>query len=390
MPEQQLRIGVIGARGIFDMQGGVETYCSSFYRRLDPDLFSITIFASRSRVHAPLPPNLTVVRVPAPALRSLETPVGALLGVMLARLCGIRLVHVHGLSSCICLPLARMLGMSIVVRHMGAEYRRAKWGAAARAVLQLGETFAARFADTVICLNDDIRREFSASTGRRHGLHVIANGVDPPPATCPRALHQELGLEPGGYVLGVGRLVPEKQFDTLIGAFLRADLPQRYKLVIVGAAAHSEKHVRTLRSLAGGSERVVFAGERFGADLWVLYRQCAMFVLPSTHEGMSFSLLEASGAGAMVIASDIRANATVCGDYGVLFPVGSAAALADAITAGAASVRTQEEIDRQILVCKTRHDWNAIARLTEAVFLDTHRSRQVERRGVPHAVGGAV
>jgi glycosyltransferase involved in cell wall biosynthesis len=386
MPDLELRIGVVGARGICNMQGGIETYCASLYRRLNPELFSVTLYLSRSGLHPPLPANISVVRVPAPKIRTLETPIGALLAVLFAWVDGIRLLHVHGISSCLCIPLARALGMKIVVRHMGAEYRRSRWGFTARVVLEYSERLVAQFADTVICLSEEISRQFTASTGRLHGLCVIPNGVDPPPATSPEAVHQALGLEAGGYVLGVGRLVPEKEFATLIAGFLKADIAPRYKLVIVGGAAHSENHVRFLRGLAAGSDRIVFAGERFGADLWALYRNCALFVLPSMHEGMSFSLLEASSAGTMVLASDIEANATVCGEFGGLFPVGSAAALGEAITAAVARGRRQDEIDDQVQTCRSRYDWERIARTTEAVFLETFRRQRVPQAALAEAM----
>ena len=49
-----------------------------------------------------------------------------------------------------------------------------------------------------------------------------------------------------------------------------------------------------------------------GAKLAELYQNAALFVLPSSHEGLPITLLEAMSFQRKVLASDIPANKAVC------------------------------------------------------------------------------
>ena len=116
-------------------------------------------------------------------------------------------------------------------------------------------------------------------------------------------------------------------------------------------------HLRRLKAMAQEYDRIVLAGALFGADLWALYKNCKLFTLPSTHEGMSFSLLEAAVAGALIVASDIPANALVCRGFGRLFAVGSTNDLAAALAAEWSHQRKPEESQEQTMIVAARHDW---------------------------------
>jgi glycosyltransferase involved in cell wall biosynthesis len=361
-PQPATRIGVIGTRGVGDLQGGIERYCSSFYSELCHHGFHATIFVRRSSSRGRTPPGVSVYRVPAPRFRSLETILHSIASILAARALGIRTVHVHGIGSCLALPLARVLGMRVVVRHLGADYERDKWGAIAKVWLRAGERYAARYAESVVCLNRHIAAEFSKATGRFDGIHVVPNGVEAPPATLSTRIHDRLGVAVGEYVLAVGRLVPEKNMHVLVPAFVRAGLPRSVKLVIVGDYDYRGPYSRALNALCARDERIVMAGPVFGEELWSLYAKAGLFVLPSSHEGMSFSLLEAARVGAKIIASDIPANSFVCREFIRRVPVNSIPALGDAIAAEWIRVRSPAEVARQADYCKNLHDWPSIAR----------------------------
>jgi glycosyltransferase involved in cell wall biosynthesis len=364
-PQQRtgaLRIGVIGVRGVGKLQGGIEQYCSHFYRELCPYGFDVSIFVRRDAGPIETPPGIHTIILPVPRIRSLETVLHSFLSIIVARLLGIRTLHVHGIGPCVALPLARALGMRVVIRHVGADYDRTKWGSLARAMIRLGERYAARYGDSIVCLTPHIAKKFSEATGRFHDVLVIPNGVNAPPSTLSTDVLSCLGIVPRRYLLGVGRFVPEKNFHLLVDAFIAADLPPDVKLVLAGEIDYPGKYGRALLGSSASSNRVIMPGIVFGSDLWALYKNCAIFVLPSAHEGMSFALLEASIAGATIIASDIPANAAVCDEFARLVPVGSVTKLRDAIELEWQRKRAPAEIDRQVSLCKSRYDWRVIAR----------------------------
>ena len=128
------------------------------------------------------------------------------------------------------------------------------------------------------------------------------------------------------------------------------------------------------------------AGPVFGEELWSLYAKAGLFVLPSSHEGMSFSLLEAARAGTKIIASDIPANSFVCREFIRLVPVNSIPALGDAIGTEWIRVRSAAKIARQVDYCKNQHDWPSIARQMEPLLADRgpHSLRAPADAYVPH------
>ncbi|WP_397571447.1 glycosyltransferase family 4 protein [Schlesneria sp. T3-172] len=371
--EDRLHLGVIGARGIGALQGGIERYCSEFYRHLPADRFKITIFVRKPSKGLEDCKNINLVRIPILKSSSLETPLYSMMAVLTAYAMGVKVIHVHGLSSCLPLPLARLLGLRIIVRHMGAEYDRVKWNFLARRILKLGEYFCARYAESVVCLNSDIAEKFAAATGRRDSV-VIPNGVSPPCDEAAEKLPENLAISPDSYALAVGRFVPEKNFHQLISAFLTARLPSSAKLVLAGEPDYPGPYARLIESLCQGHEdRILRAGVVCGDELVALYRHTRLFVLPSSHEGMSFSLLEAGISGARLVVSDIPSNKEVCQNFGRLFPVDSEDGLRDALEQEWVRPHSQRDVDAQIAEFRRRFDWRQVASATAPLLAGSSR-----------------
>src|SRR5574338_494602 len=126
-------------------------------------------------------------------------------------------LHIHAVGPALVTPLARLLGLRVVVTHHGADYDREKWNAFARAMLRLGERLGMRFAHGRIAISNATRDLIACHCAR--DADVIPNGVELPelPNDCTRV--RRFGLEPGRYVLQVSRFVAEKRQLDLIRAF---------------------------------------------------------------------------------------------------------------------------------------------------------------------------
>ena len=82
-----------------------------------------------------------------------------------------------------------------------------------------------------------------------------------------------------------------------------------YRLVIAGDADHEIPYTKQLKKLAG-MNNVVLPGFLKGEELHQLFTHARLFVLPSFHEGLPISLLEAMSYRLPVLVSDIPANKT--------------------------------------------------------------------------------
>lgn len=365
-------IAVAGLRGLPDVMGGVESHCEAIYPRMiasDPSL-EVVCAARRPYVNSSTPYNvmgLTVLPLPSTRWASIEAPLNTLCAVLYFAL--VRrpaLLHIHAIGPALLTPVAKLFGLKVVVTHHGRDYMRAKWGRVAKALLRLGERMALTFADRVIAVSESLARELQAEyPTRADRVRYIPNGV-PPAASAVGDIAPKLaglGLDPRGYILTVGRLVPEKGFHDLIDAHARSTtvLP----LVIVGGADHETDYVRALKARA--SERVIFAGLMPRDDVLGFCRNAAGFVLASHHEGLPIAALEAASAGAPLLLSDINANRDIKLPARHYFPVGNVEALARRLNEGFAGLG---DANADVVA---RFDWDRIAVQTADVYAEIIR-----------------
>lgn len=120
-------------------------------------------------------------------------------------------------------------------------------------------------------------------------LAVVENGVELPAVTDYR---------PGGPVLSVGRLAPDKQMGVVIDACARLRCP----LVIAGAGPQRTALQEQADRLGAD---VQFTGFIEGEALAALYRQASVLVLASETEGMPNAVLEAMAQARPVVATPV-------------------------------------------------------------------------------------
>lgn len=161
-------------------------------------------------------------------------------------------------------------------------------------------------------------------------LSVIHNFLPPKRGNEP----EDFGFLSGTsrYLIGMGRLAPEKGFDRLIEAFylVANDFPD-WKLLIVGEGPLRADLTRLVASL-GLEDRVLLPGRV--ANPRTLFRHCDLFALTSDSEGFALVLLEAMSAGLPVVSfdCDFGPREIVTPDIsGMLVPPGDVAAFARAI-----------------------------------------------------------
>ena len=362
------RVTMLGLRGIPDVQGGVEKHVEMLASRLVAQGWEVEV-VGRSR-YLPGPGarawrGVSVVPLWAPRRAALEALVNTFLGVCRAAMRRPDILHIHAVGPALMVPLARLFGLKVVVTHHGYDYDRQKWGAFAKGVLRLGERLGMGLAQGRIAVSNDIAR----TMGARYGVAVdfVPNGVAVAPATAPTGILDELGLKPRRYILLAARFVPEKRQTDLIRAFARLADPE-LRLVLAGDAEFDSAYAQQARALAQATPGVVLAGFRSGAPLAELFANAALFVLPSSHEGMPIALLEAMAHGLPVLASDIVANKEIglpAGDY---FSLGDVEALAVAMAGKIADLPDEAAMRRQADAVAETYSWSGVARRTEAVY----------------------
>lgn len=373
MSGRRPKVVFLGLRGLPRVQGGVESHVQALSERLVARGWDVEVLG-----RAPyLPPGgprvwkgVKVTPLWAPKRSGLEAIVHTTIGMLAARFISPDVVHVHAIGPSLLVPLGRLLGLRVVVTHHGFDYNRQKWGRAAKAALRLGERFGMRFAHGRIAVSEEVARYSEKRYGRP--VRFIPNGVEVEPKPESVSALGPFGLESGRYVVMVARIVPEKRQLDLISAFAKlGDLG--FKLALVGYAEHGGDYLRQVEAAAKATPGVVMTGFRIDDELAQLFAHAALFVLPSSHEGMPIALLEALAVGVPVLASDISPNLALglpAEDY---FPLGDVDRLAEAMRAKLLNPPSSEVMAARIAETARTYGWDPVVEATTEVYDEARR-----------------
>ena len=378
---RSLRVTMLGIRGFPNVQGGAEKHAQNLAAALadlgcevEAIVRSPFVAADTSRRWQ----NVSLTRVWAPRVTGAEAFVHTFLGVLLCA-AGRRpdILHIHAIGPALFTPLARALGLRVVVTYHSSNYLHKKWGPFARTILWLGERAGMTFANGGIAVSDGLAKNLTLA--HHASVITIPNGIDRPAYVRTTERLRKLGLVPTRYVLMVARIDEDKRQLDLIAAYARLRIPG-WKLALVGAADYSSAYAREVDKAAASTPGVVLVGHQSGAALAELFTHAGCFVLPSRFEGQPIAVLEAASYGLPVVLSDIPAHREIAIPRARYFAVGDTAALAaqlEQVCAAPAAERL-DAMDCARLMAK--HDWRTISQRTLAVYRGALSENRRDRR----------
>ncbi len=321
--KRKLRVAFIGGRGVVSKYSGIETYYEEIGKRLTGMGHQVTAYCRTYFTPPGTHHNgMRVVRLPTIRSKHLETLVHTLLSTLhvLTQRCDV--VHYHALGPALFSFIPRMVGKKTVVTVQGLDWQRAKWGWIAAAVLRLGERAAVSLPSRTMVVSQTLQNDYRGRYGAE--ASYVPNGGLVREWRVPDKIF-DWGLEPGRYILFLGRFSPEKGCHLLVEAYEKLDTD--VKLVMAGASSYCDDYSRELRTHAG--ERIKMLDWVSGEALDELVTNAMLFVLPSDLEGLSLALLDAMGAGLCVLSSDVAENREAVDDAGFTFRRGDVGDLAD-------------------------------------------------------------
>jgi glycosyltransferase involved in cell wall biosynthesis len=191
----------------------------------------------------------------------------------------------------------------------------------------------ARLSNVLVAPSVELADAYSAAFHvPRRRFRVIANAPSAaPPANGfdREALREQLDAGGAFLVLCVARLQRDKGIDDLVDA--AALLRERVPGLRVAVAGDGPEGERFEQAIATSGAPVTLLGHR--GDVGRLLAAADAFVLPSRHEGLPISLLEAMAAGLPSVATSVGGIPSLVddGDSGLLVPASDPPALAAAL-----------------------------------------------------------
>lgn len=157
----------------------------------------------------------------------------------------------------------------------------------------------------------------------RKKVHLIPNGIEIGKFRGRNGsqIRKDFGIGENDRIIGtIANLRPEKNHKLLIGAFSEvAKVFPNVRLVLVGLDC-MDGEVQRFAAESSASDRIHFLGRR--DDVPELLGLFDVFCLPSIHEGLPLTVLEAMSANVPVIGADVLGINEVITDNmnGLLFP----------------------------------------------------------------------
>lgn len=220
---------------------------------------------------------------------------------------------------------------------------------------------AVESADALISIGNFTEEGYRKLSDRLPPIISIPNGIDLSPyesqANCPdRFAH----IEPGSYILFLGRLAKRKGVDVLIDAMAKLSAA---RCIIAGAGderATLESQINRLNL----SDRVELVGRVDGADkIWLLENSRCIAMPSRVWEAFPLVLIEAFAAGKPVVGSAVPGIADLIedGKTGRLVAQESAADLATALQVLIGDRAHAQQMGEQGRLFAQRYAWENIA-----------------------------
>jgi glycosyltransferase involved in cell wall biosynthesis len=210
------------------------------------------------------------------------------------------------------IPAAKLQRLPFVMKFSGSSIISAMTNSRAG---RLELSWLKRWAKRVMILNEGMQIEATKAGFEHRQLLWMPNPVDvqefaPCPATQRHSLRYELGIPPTAKVIVfVGRLAPEKELQSLIGAFAAVSNEiDDALLVVVGEGPDRAVLQSCAQELGLNDSQVRFIGRVpiDGVRKWLQISD--VFALVSSNEGFPCSLIEAMAVGLPSVVSDIPAT----------------------------------------------------------------------------------
>lgn len=300
-------VAILGTRGIPANYGGFETFAERLALHLTDNDVAVTVYCRRH--HASGDETWRGVKlITLPTIRSkyfdtvMHTALSAVHLLLRSRTRDVLLCNA---ANAPVLPLLRLFGCRVVMNVDGLEWRRGKWGIAGRAWYRMGEWLSVRAASVLVTDADEVRTYYRV----RHDTDSVMIPYGADLLDRCQELPADLGVTSAGFALYVSRWEPENNPLMVASAHAAADVDMA--LVMLGKATYDDQFEREVRAAA--APNAVLPGPVFGEGYRALQGNARCYIHATEVGGTHPALIEAMGAGNVILVLDTPENREVAG-----------------------------------------------------------------------------
>jgi glycosyltransferase involved in cell wall biosynthesis len=310
----QLKIAILGTRGIPANYGGFETFAEECAAGLVARGHDVTVYGRSHHVPKALKSHrgARIVVLPTLEWKYTDTLIHTFFSVLHTLFRHYDLILICNAANSIYAWMPRVFGIPVAVNVDGIERMRRKWNWLGRTYYHLCEYLSTCFPSAIVTdaqvIEQYYRKRYrAASTFIPYGARTERPRGD--------AILQKLGLTPGEYFLYVSRFEPENNPHLVVKAFESVHTPRN--LVMVGGAPYAAKYIAKIRDTR--DSRILFPGAIYGEGYWQLQAHAFCYIHATEVGGTHPALIEAMGQAILVIANDTPENSETLGGTGILY-----------------------------------------------------------------------
>ncbi|MDA2933064.1 DUF1972 domain-containing protein [Acidobacteria bacterium AH-259-D05] len=363
--KKRLNVALVGTRGIPANYGGFETFAEELSVRLVSRGHRVTVYGRSHFVDPRLKAYRGVEICSIPCLRTkyLETVSHTSISILAALVRPHHVVLVCNAANAFLCWIPKLVGQRVVLNVDGIERLRRKWSRIGQSYYRLSEFLSTVLPDRMVTDARSIQNYYV----QEYGVDslFIPYGAPVEKRESSEKLNH-LGVSPGNYLLYVSRLEPENNAHLVIQSYIRSGVD--YPLVVVGDAPYSERYISHLIHLAEG-KNVLLPGAIYGQGYRELLSHCLCYVHATEVGGTHPALIEAMGAGCVVLVNETAENREVVGEAGLFYPFNDSQALArlmGQICSGHQKYQHYRERAQQRV--RELYDWEEVVNQYEALF----------------------
>lgn len=298
------KVALIGTAGLPANYGGFESLAEYLTKYLGKR-FDITVYCSgklyENKIKSYNKAQLKYIPLHANGVQSIPYDIISIFNALFYA----DVLLILGVSGCVIVPFVKLISRkTIIVNIDGLEWKRAKWGKAAKWFLKYSEKLAVKYADTIIADNKVIQQYVKDSYGVTSELiaygadHASIENLTPELIAEYPFLHEK-------YAFKVCRIEPENNIEMILDAF--STFPA-LSMVLIGNWNNSN-YGKTMKEKFKFFKNIHLLDPIYDQNILNQIRSnCFIYVHGHSAGGTNPSLVEAMYLGLPIISFGINYN----------------------------------------------------------------------------------
>lgn len=301
-----MKVAIIGSRGYPYVYSGYETLVKELSERLVARGVEVTVYCHKSlfRQRPKVVNGVRLVYIPSVETKTLSQLTHSFLSMVHACFAKNDVIFAVNSANGPFGVISKLFRKKTAINVDGMEWLRPKWKGLGSRYFYFASWLSTKLYDQVINDSQEMRKTYLELFGQ--DSEVIAYGANIRRSENPELI-KKWHLEPNGYYLIVGRLIPDNNADLIVEGFSRSSSQKR--LVIVGDVPYQDEYALKIKATADRDPRLLFTGYVTDQnELAELYHNAFAYFHGHEFGGTNPTMLKALAYGSCILALDTRFN----------------------------------------------------------------------------------